>query len=275
MNWKTLLIGKWNWKRPIYSLASIYLIFVIIAVFFADRLIFVPPPPSYTEDLPRLELIASSKDETTAILHLKAAPGKPTLLFSHGNAEDMGDWLPIFERWHSMGLGIMAYDYPGYGHSKGTPSEASSQRSIAAVSKHLSESGTPDSSIVIVGRSVGSGPSIWLASEIKAKAIILISPFTSAFNVAFPLPFPILPRDRFPNLKRIQKIKTPLLIIHGENDEVIPFSHGQKLFTASPSTTKEILPIPSAGHNDLFDMASDQIIQKVAAFAQQPLNSKF
>ena len=270
MNWKKLLIGKWSWKRPIYSLASIYLIFVIIAIFFADLLIFIPPPASYTKDLPGLELIASSKVETTALLHLKAAPGKPTLLFSHGNAEDMGDWLPIFEEWHSMGFGILAYDYPGYGQSKGSPSEASSQRSIAAVSKHLIASGVPASSIVIVGRSVGSGPSVWLASRIEAKALILISPFTSAFNVAFPLPFPILPRDRFPNFKRIQKIQTPLLIIHGENDEVIPFSHGKKLFTASPSPTKQLLPIPSAGHNDLFDIAADQIIQKVATFAQQP-----
>lgn len=267
MNWKRILIGKWSWKRPIYSLASIYLLLVIVAVFFADRLIFIPPPPSYSKDLPGLEYVASSKQETTAVLHLKAAPGKPTLLFSHGNAEDMGDWLPIFEEWHSMGLGVMAYDYPGYGQSWGTPSEASCQRSIDDARKYLKFHGVPDSSTVIVGRSVGSGPSVWLASEMNAKALILISPFTSAFNVAFPLPFPILPRDRFPNLKRIRTIQTPLLIIHGENDEVIPFSHGKKLFEASPSPAKEFFPIPAAGHNDLFDVAGGEIIAKVAEFA--------
>ncbi len=227
MDWKRILVGKWSWKRPLYSLLSIYLLLAIVAIFFADRLIFIPPPSSYDPDLPGLEHIASSEKESTAIIHLKARPGKPTLLFSHGNAEDMCDWLPVFEEWHSMGLGVMAYDYPGYGQSRGKPTEASCQRSIAQTREALNERGVPDSSIIIVGRSVGSGPSVWLASQMNAKALVLISPFTSAFNVAFPLPFPILPRYRFPNLKRIQKIDTPLLIIHGKNDEVIPFSHGK------------------------------------------------
>ena len=269
MNWKRILIGRWSWKRPIYSLVSIYLLLVVVAVFFADRIIFMPPPPSYGDDLPGLALIASTKKETTAVFYLKADPGKPTLLFSHGNAEDMGDWVPVLEQWHSMGLGVMAYDYPGYGKSGGAPSEASCERSIAAARKFLTSQGVRDSSIVIVGRSVGSGPSVWLAAQMDAKALVLISPFTSAFNVAFPLPFPILPRDRFPNFKRIPEIDTPLLIIHGKNDEVIPFTHGQKLFDASPSPTKELIAIPNAGHNDLFEVASEQIIHKVSSFAQR------
>lgn len=268
MDWKRILIGKWSWKRPIYSLISIYLIFVVIAVFFADRLIFMPPPPSYGRDLPSLKIIPSSKDETTATIFLKASRGNPTLLFSHGNAEDLGTWLPIFEEWHQMGLGVIAYDYPGYGQSSGTPSESSCQRSITSVRRLLTRHGVPDSSIVIVGRSVGSGPSVWLASEIKAKALILISPFTSTFNVAIPLPFPILPYDRFPNLKRIRTIETPLLIIHGKNDEVIPFSHGEKLFKASPSSQRQIHPIPNAGHNDLFNIAGQEIIHKIASFSK-------
>ena len=267
MDWKRILIGKWSWKRPFYSLISIYLMLVVVAVFFADRIIFIPPPPSYRSDLPGLELIESPEGEVTAVLHLKAEPDKPTLLFSHGNAEDLGDWLPVFGEWHSKGLGVIAYDYPGYGHSSGTASEASCERSISCVRNHLKFNAVPESSVVIVGRSVGSGPSVWLASEMNAKALILISPFTSAFNVAFPLPFPILPRDRFPNLQRIRTISTPLLIIHGENDEVIPFTHGEQLFAASPSNTKEFFAIPGAGHNDLFDVAGEEIIERVANFA--------
>lgn len=240
---------------------------VVVAVFFADRLIFKPPPPSYGKDLLGLELIESSEGEITAIFHLKAEPDKPTLLFSHGNAEDLGDWLPVFGEWHSKGLGVIAYDYPGYGHSRGTACEASCERSISCVRNYLKFNAVPESSVVIVGRSVGSGPSVWLASEMNAKALVLISPFTSAFSVGFPLPFPVLPRDRFPNLKRIRKISTPLMLIHGDNDEVIPFAHGEKLFAASPATIKEFLAIPGAGHNDLFNVAGENIIQRVAEFA--------
>ncbi len=270
MDWKRILIGRWSWKRPFYSILSIYLLLVIIAIFFADHLIFFPPPSSYKKDLPGLTYLASSQEETTAVLHLKAASGKPTLFFSHGNAEDLGDWLPVFEAWHSMGLGVLAYDYPGYGQSSGTPSEASCQRSIKAAHQYLGSLGIPDSSVVIVGRSVGSGPSIWLASQMDAKALVLISPFTSAFQVAFPLPFPFLPRDRFPNLKRIWNIELPLLIIHGSEDEVIPASHGKSLVDASPANLKTFIPIDGGGHNDLFQLHGDEIIRRIARFAEDP-----
>ncbi len=270
MDWKRILIGKWSWKRPIYSILSIYLLLVIIAIFFADRLIFFPPPSSYDKDLPNLTTLESSPEETTAVLHLKAAPEKPTLLFSHGNAEDLGDWLPVFEAWHSMGLGVIAYDYPGYGQSSGTPSEASCERSTKAVHQYLEFLGIPDSSVVIVGRSVGSGPSIWLASQMEAKALVLISPFTSAFQVAFPLPFPFLPRDRFPNLKRIRSIELPLLVIHGSEDEVTPASHGKSLADASPASLKSFLPIDGGGHNDLFHLHGDELIRRIAGFAENP-----
>ncbi len=105
------------------------------------------------------------------------------------------------------------------------------------------------------------------------SALILISPFRSAFTTAFPTPFPLFPGDRFPNHKRIKTINSPLLIIHGENDGVIPFSHGQKLFAASPATTKEFLKIPGAGHNDLFHVASKEIFTKIAEFALKEIPS--
>ncbi len=163
MNWKSIVIGKWNWKRPFFSIAAIYILLAFFAVSCADRLIFMPPPSSYGEDLPGLQYVGSSdedeKSETIAYLHLKADPGKPTLLFSHGNAEDIGGWLPVFKEWHSMGLGVMAYDYPGYGQSQGTPTEKSCERAIRWVHGMLTTmEGVRPSSVVIVGRSVGSGP---------------------------------------------------------------------------------------------------------------------
>lgn len=269
MNWKRILIGKWSGKRPLYSLASIYILLAIIAVSCADRLIFMPPTASYSENLEGFSFISSEGGERIAIVHLKAQAEMPTLLYSHGNAEDIGQNIEIFREWHDRGFGVIAYDYPGYGISDGTPTEASTQKAIRHVWDHLIASGVPESSTIIVGRSIGSGPSVWLASSVRPAGLILISPLKSAFSVAIPTPFPIFPGDRFPNLKRIANIDTPLLVIHGENDNVIPFSHGKALYKASPAKEKTFLSIPNARHNDLFAVGGDEIFEKTSSFASE------
>jgi alpha-beta hydrolase superfamily lysophospholipase len=269
VKWKHILIGKWSWKRPFISLASVYLLLALIAVFFADRLIFIPPPPSYTDEYSGLRFVKTEEGESIAYLHLPAAEGMPTLLYSHGNAEDLAHSEALYEEFHAGGLGVIAYDYPGYGLSTGTPDEASSQRAIMAVWKHLTASGIPPSSIIITGRSVGGGPSVWLASQTEPAGLILISPFKSAFTTAFDLPFPLFPRDRFPNLKRIRSFGRPLLVIHGEDDEVIPVSHGRKLVDACPTKDKKMVGIPYARHNDLFEVGNGLIFSEVRAFAER------
>jgi fermentation-respiration switch protein FrsA (DUF1100 family) len=135
--------------------------------------------------------------------------------------------------------------------------------------KHLIASGIPASSIIITGRSVGSGPSVWLASQTEPAGLILISPFKSAFTTAFDLPFPLYPRDRFPNLERIRSFDRPLLVVHGEEDEVIPVSHGRTLVETCPSNEKKFLGIPYAGHNDLFEVGNGLIFSEMRDFAQR------
>lgn len=265
MDWKRLLLGKWSWKRPFQSLFSIYLMLAVIAVFFADRLIFVPPPPSYAADFEGLIHLATEAGENIAALHYPSAPGKPTLLYSHGNAEDLGHAAPLYQAWRDEGFGVFAYDYPGYGQSTGTPDEASCNRSIQCAWNHLIRSGVPASSIVIVCRSVGGGPGTWLASRESPAGLALIAPFTSAFAV--PVPFPLFPRDRFQNLKLIRTMRTPLLVLHGENDNIIPPAHGRKLVAASPASDKTFSLVSGAGHNDLFEIDGDGIIRRIADFA--------
>ena len=269
MDWKRILIGKWSWKRPFISLAWIYLMLAIVAVFFADRIIFPQPPSSYGKSEPGLGFVKTSAGESIAFVHFPAADGMPTLLYSHGNEEDIADSSPLYDELHASGLGIIAYDYPGYGLSTGSPDEASCQRAAMAIWRHLIDSGNKPSSIVITGRSVGSGPAVWLASQVQPAGIILISPFKSAFTTAFNLPFPVFPRDRFPNLRRIRSLDRPLLVIHGEDDEVIAVSHGKELFAQSPSEDKSLKLIPKAGHNDLFLVGCEEIPPLIGAFAKR------
>ncbi|MGJ8641967.1 MAG: alpha/beta hydrolase [Luteolibacter sp.] len=267
MNWKRILIGKWSWKRPFVSLGSIYLLLAIFAVSCADRILFVPPASSYETSMSGLELLETPEKESIAFLYIPPAPGKKTLLFSHGNAEDMGNYLSWFQQLRTNGLGIAAYDYPGYGQSTGTPSEASCERAISAAWERLMEKGVKPQDIIIMGRSVGSGPSVWLAGREKDTAgMILLSPFKSAFTTVTRIP--ILPGDRFPNLKRIKNINLPLLVIHGTEDGVINCSHGESLVEACPSTKKTYHPIEGAGHNDVFQLAGDEFIELIVGFAE-------
>lgn len=269
MNWRRILIGRWSWKRPFISIAVIYLMLVLVALFMADRLIFIPPPTSYSSNLPGLTRVSTTCGENIAMTHLPARPGMPTLLYSHGNAEDLAHSSDLYDAWHASGLGVVAYDYPGYGHSSGTPGEKSVERAIETVWHHLRDSGVPASSIVIVGRSVGSGPAVWLASRHRAAGLVLISPFTSTFAVGIPTPFPILPGDRFPNLRRVRSLDLPLLVIHGENDEVIPATHGRQLVEASAAKDKTYHLVRGARHNDLFAVTGGDLIQLVSDFSRE------
>lgn len=269
MDWRRWIIGKWNWKRPLKSIAFIYLCLFVVAVFFAEKLIFFPPNSGYSDV--GMVKFTSSHGDTIAAIDLPAKPGYPTILFTHGNAEDLGTITDLFDFWHNQGFGVLAYDFPGYGHSTGATTEAACESAIAAAWDYLTETKKlPPSSIALVGRSVGGGPTVWLAIQKQPAGLLLLSPFTSAYRVPFGIP--IFPRDRFPNLERIPQVRCPLLVIHGEADDVIPASHGRRLVEAATVTDKQFIGVPGAGHNDLLEIggeslenAMDEFLLRVAA----------
>jgi pimeloyl-ACP methyl ester carboxylesterase len=253
----------WRWiKVPVilYGAMSLF------ACTVADHVIFQPPPPSYAADAEALIRFETSAGESIAALHFPAPRGRPTLLYSHGNAEDIGHSLPIYRAFEQAGLGVFAYDYPGYGHSEGRPGEAACERAIEAAWNHLtSDLGVQPRDVVIVGRSVGSGPSVWLDARTEPRALVLLSPFKSAFAVMAPAHL-IFPGDRFPNKKRLKHSQTPLLVIHGKFDGVIPTSHGRALVDASAAETKNFIEIFGAGHNTLFQEAGPEVVEAIRDF---------
>ena len=253
----------WRWiKIPLIIYGSMSL----FACTMADRLIFQPPSPSYVADADGLIQFETSAGESIAALHFPAPEGRPTLLYSHGNAEDIGHSLPVYRAFEQAGLGVFAYDYPGYGQSTGRPTEGSCERAIEAAWNHVTtDLGIAADNIVIVGRSVGSGPSVWLDSHVDARALVLLSPFKSTYAVMPPAHL-LLPGDRFPNKRRIRQSTTPLLVIHGKIDGVIPSSHGRALVEVSPAETKRFLGILEAGHNTLFQNAGPEVVEAIESF---------
>ena len=155
---------------------------------------------------------------------------KFTVLFSHANAEDLGlifDHLKTLKE--VLQVNVMGYEYTGYGRSTGTPSETDCYADItAAFSWLVQEKNLLPSEVILYGRSIGSGPSVELASRAEVGGVILQSAFTSCIRVAYDLKYTAF--DAFCNIKKIHKIKCPVLIIHGTRDDVVTLQHGKELF---------------------------------------------
>lgn len=245
---------KWLLKRLLFWLVIAPAIIIVFVCSCADRLIFHPPFPGYTKQDNILIIPVTSK-ETIAAMYRPAEPDSFVLLFSHGNAEDIGQNTDFFELANQHGFGIFAYDYRGYGQSDGKAGEKNTYEDITAAYQYLTETlKIPPRNILILGRSVGSGPSTWLATQKPAAGLILESPFVSAFRVV--TKYKILPFDRFDNLSRIKNVKCPVLIIQGKVDEVVGFWHGPALYEAA-NEPKMNYWVDDAGHNDLLWVAGE------------------
>ncbi|MFC5049511.1 alpha/beta hydrolase [Rubritalea spongiae] len=264
-NWKKIVFGELSWKRLAKSIISVYTIIMVVAVAFGDHFIFVPPEPSYSEKSPNISTLPLTHSEVTiAVLYLPAKKEMPTLLWSHGNAEDLGYARPLLDAFHSKGFGILAYDYPGYGISTGESSDLSVYDSIDSVFHYaLNHLKLPQNKIIAVGQSVGSGPACYLAENKDLAGLALITPLTSVYRVAFK--YPIFPRDRFPNIKRMPQISEPLMIIHGDQDEVIPQTHGKALAQAYVGTPI-FYDLSGKGHNDIAGTTYQEIDSYIQLF---------
>ena len=188
-----------------------------------------------------------------AVLHLPNPSARFTLWFFHGNAEDLGDLEPFFMALRDQGFAVFAHDYPGYGLSGGKPTEASLDAASRAARKYLREElNVPAARTLIYGRSLGGGPAVQMAVEEVPAGLVLQATFVSVYRVV--TRWPILPFDQFQNLAKLPQVKCPVLIMHGESDEVIPFRHGEALFAAA-NEPKRSFWVPGAHHNDFIEVA--------------------
>lgn len=265
---RKLLIGEFTWKRLVRSILFIYTFFALYVFFRADSMIFLPPAASYndTQDILKLPV---TNDQHISALYLPNPNAAYTLLYIHGNAEDLGDIRPKLEDLNRWGFSVFAYDYRGYGTSDGKPGERNAYQDINVAYTYLTQQlKVPAEKIIVYGRSVGGGSATALASQQPVAGLILESAFTSAFRVV--VPFPLLPFDKFSNLPKLKKVRCPVLIMHGQADEIIPFHHGQTLYDVAPAP-KSFLWVPAAGHNDFTRVSGERLRQALVSF-QQGLN---
>ena len=185
-------------------------------------------------------------------------------LFSHGNAGNIADRLESIQLLRRMGFSVLAYDYGGYGKSEGRPSEKRVYADVEAMWKYLTEDyGVNPDQVVIFGRSLGGAAAAHLASKVQPAAVVLESTFTSIPDVvrSLPLGFLLAPciRHRLPSIEKVSQIHAPLLVIHSQTDDVIPYALGRELYETanSPKTFFEI----HGGHNEGFVLSMDSYIE--------------
>lgn len=213
------------------------------------------------------DLRITSSDGTSLQLWYKPAEsGFPTIAYFHGNASHIGDRAGIFQRFAQAGFGVAALSYRGYGKSEGSPNEQGIYSDARAAMAFLTmQENIPTSRILLYGESLGTGVAVQMATEYDVAMLVLQAPYTSITNRAGEmyrfLPVSLLLQDKFDSLSKIGQVRAPLLVFHGERDNVIPVAHGKALFTASPSL-KRAHYFPEIAHNDFnFDIITKHLLE--------------
>lgn len=217
----------------------------------AAKFAFFPPnPPSYkveevedgigklamTEVSPRGNVdvlkLSTKRGNRVVALYVKNLSATLTLLYSHGNAADLGQMYDLFvELSVHLRVNLMGYDYSGYGQSTGKPSEQNTYADIEAVYRCLVERyGAKEEDVILYGQSVGSGPTLDLATRLpNLRAIVLHSPILSGVRVMYPVKRTFW-FDIYKNIDKIPLVNCPVLVIHGTADDVVDWSHGKQLW---------------------------------------------
>lgn len=184
--------------------------------------------------------------------HVRASQSRGVILFCHGNAGNISNRLGSLKIFHQLGFSTLIFDYRGYGNSQGSPSEQGTYLDAEAAWQYLLGQGVKADEIVIMGRSLGAAVAAELAYRHKPKAVVLESAFTSVPDVAAELypffPVRLMSKFEYGTLDHLRQVQAPVLIVHSREDEIIPFSHGQRLYEAA-NEPRHMFEL-RGGHND-------------------------
>lgn len=188
------------------------------------------------------------------VWHQQAHKHKPTIIYFHGNAGNLGDRIEKIQAFLDQDFGFIAVSYRGYGSSGGSPTEVGFYHDAhAAINFAIKELGIHADNLILYGESLGSGVATKMATEYPVLALVLEAPYTSIADRAAEL-YPFLPvkfllHDDFNNIDIIGKVTAPVLIFHGYLDDVTPIPHGRKVLEKA-NEPKEARFFDHVGHTD-------------------------
>jgi len=249
------------------------------------RYVFYPRRTGPTSEIPgRRHTFSFSVDSDVnidGVIHFaeESAPNAPNILLFHGNGETVADYDEISTLYNERGINFAVVDYRGYGTCGGSPSYSTmTTDAVCIFPQYLDILKECDLSgpVFVMGRSLGSAPALDLAVRFQDRisGLILESGFAHTYRLLEKLG--VDPRSLdgsrellVSNLEKMKKVRLPVLIIHGEIDEIIPLSDGQALFKAVSHRVREILVIPRAGHNTLLILGFREYMEAISRFIER------
>jgi hypothetical protein len=250
--------------------AAIAYIATLLILAVGQRYFIYPAPKGEGRDVPGFEDVLYRTSDGLELMagYRAATDGKPTIVYFHGNGADWQSSVVATDRLTPAGYGVLAAEYRGYRGNPGSPSEEGLYADGRAALAWLNARGVAASDIVLIGNSIGSGVAKQMATEVDARAVVLISPFASLPQVASEnlwwLPARMLVRDQYDNLAKVTQVNAPILLLHGDADDLIPHHHSQQLARANPAA--ELVIFAGAGH----DLAwHDEAEQTVLQFLEE------
>jgi len=241
-----------------------------------SRKIFYPRRSLPVKATPNRSALAFEVDEgitLTGVMH-KAGESAPNILLFHGNGEVAVDYDDIGPLLTDIGINLSVLDYRGYGSSSGSPSYSrmlSDAVKLFPKFKEMLERHGLHGRIFIMGRSLGSAPALELASREEISGLIIESGFAHTYDLLVRLGvdahlLDMSKEDLASNLGKIERVTRPMLIIHGEMDEIIPLSDAVDLYSNAGSEVKELVVVHGAGHNTLMFYGQDEYMSAIKRF---------
>lgn len=221
---------------------------LVAMVYFNQRQLVYPAPPVAGDTPSGFERVSIRTPDRLDLVagYRPAHEGMPTLLFFHGNGSAWQGTALVTDRLLARGYGVLAAEYRGYGGNPGTPSEQGLYQDARGAWNFLRSQGIAEKDIVLVGNSLGAAVALNLATEVSARALVLVSPFNNLGDTAARrmrwLPMRLLLRDSYANDEKIVQIGEPILILHGEEDSLIALEQAQALASLRDDTAIETFP---------------------------------
>jgi uncharacterized protein len=274
-------LKKFMWS-VITVACGVYFGILLLMFIFQSKMIFFPTrqivctPADLKLEFEDLTLLATSDGVKINAWYVPAKTPRGTVIFCHGNGGNICYSLDVAENFNRMNYNVMMFDYRGYGKSEGSTTEKGTYADAQACYDWLlKEKKIPERDIVVMGRSLGAAIASNLAKNNNPRLLILESAFTSTSDIAanaYPI-FPVrfLCRFGYRNIDNVKLIKCPLLVIHSPNDEIVPYSHGRKIFDAA-NAPKEFLKI-TGSHNEGFDESKETYVEGLRNFMEKYANS--
>lgn len=247
--------------KVLTTVAAIYVLLLVALYLMQRTMIYLPdghrPPPS-AFGVPEMSVVELTTDDGLELVAWWRPPqssSSPVLVYYQGNAGHIGYRGAKIRPYLDRGWGVLLTTWRGYSGNPDSPDEQGLYADGRAALGFLAAKGISPAHTVLYGESLGGGVAVELAVDFRAGAVVLESPFTSIADVAarqfFMFPVRLLVRDRFDNLDKIVRVQSPVLVVHGEADMVVPVRLGRRLLdAANPPRSGQF--IPQAGHNDLY-----------------------